>query len=94
MREYTLPLAEDLYELVNRRYRRGSLVLTSNREPKDFYPLFPTPVLAEGVLDRLLNSAYVIPLLGRSYRPQQRPGRPGHPTNPTGNAGAAEKKAP
>jgi len=77
MREYTLPQAEDLYELVNRRYRRGSLVLTSNREPKDFYPLFPSPVLAEGLLDRLLNSAYVIPLLGRSYRPQQRPGGSG-----------------
>ena len=91
MREYTLPQAEDLYELVNRRYRRGSLVLTSNRAPKDFYPLFPTPVLAEGLLDRLLNSAYVVPLLGRSYRPQQRPGQPGQqnqspPTSPSGDA--------
>jgi DNA replication protein DnaC len=81
MREYTLPQAEDLYELVNRRYRRGSLILTSNREPQDFYPLFPTPVLAEGLLDRLLNSAYVIPLLGRSYRPQQRPGADGPGTS-------------
>jgi hypothetical protein len=26
------------------------------------------------VLDRLLNSAYVITMLGRSYRPKQRPG--------------------
>ena len=63
---------------MNRRYRRGSLILTSNREPKDLYELFPTPVLAEGLLDRLLNSAYVIPLLGRSYRPQQRPGAASH----------------
>jgi hypothetical protein len=30
--------------------------------------------MAEGLLDRLLNSAYVIAMLGRSYRPQQRPG--------------------
>ena len=30
--------------------------------------------LAEGLLDRLLNSAYVVTMLGRSYRPQQRPG--------------------
>jgi DNA replication protein DnaC len=87
MREYTLPQAEDLYELVNRRYRRGSLVLTSNREPQDFYPLFPTPVLAEGLLDRLLNSAYVVPLLGRSYRPQQRPGQPPVKGAPAGVAG-------
>jgi DNA replication protein DnaC len=69
MREYTLTQAEDLYELVKGRYRRGSLILTSNREPKDLYELFPTPVLAEGLLDRLLNSAYAITMLGRSYRP-------------------------
>jgi DNA replication protein DnaC len=73
MREYTLPQAEDLYELVSRRYRRGSLIFTTNREPKDIYALFPNPVLAEGLLDRLLNSAHVITLLGQSYRPKLRP---------------------
>jgi DNA replication protein DnaC len=73
MREYTALQAEDLYELVSRRYRRGAMILTTNREPKDLYPLFPNPVLAEGLLDRLLNSAYVVRMLGRSYRSQQRP---------------------
>jgi len=77
MREYTVPQAEDLYELVSRRYRRGALILTTNREPKDWYPLFPNPVLAEGLLDRLLNSAYIVTMLGRSYRPRQRPGTSG-----------------
>jgi DNA replication protein DnaC len=79
LREYTQTQAEDLYELIGRRYRRGSLILTTNREPKDLYPLFPNPVLAEGLLDRLLNSAHIITMLGRSYRPRQRPdGRGGH----------------
>lgn len=73
MREYRTSQAEDLYEIVSRRYRHGALILTANREPKDFYPLFPNAVLAEGLLDRLLNSAYVVTLLGRSYRPQLRP---------------------
>ena len=63
-----------MYELVKGRYRRGSLILTSNREAKDLYELFPTPIMAEGLLDRLLNSAYVITMLGRSYRPRQQPG--------------------
>ena len=63
LREYTVAQAEDLYELISRRYRRGALILTTNREPKDFYPLFPNPVLAEGLLDRLLNSAYLITML-------------------------------
>jgi DNA replication protein DnaC len=74
MREFSIPQAEDLYELVNRRYRRGSFIITANRAPKDLYPLFPNPVLAEGLLDRLVNSAFVITLLGKSYRPTQRPG--------------------
>jgi len=77
MREYTGPQTDDLYELVGRRYRRGALILTTNREPKDLYPLFPNPVLAEGLLDRLLNSAYIVTMLGRSYRPRQRPGATG-----------------
>jgi DNA replication protein DnaC len=77
MREYTTAQAEDLYEIISRRYRRGALILTTNREPKDFYPLFPNPVLAEGLLDRLLNSAVIVPMLGRSYRPRLRPNDPG-----------------
>ena len=59
---------------MSRRYRRGSLVLTTNGEPKDLYALFPDPVLAEGLLDRLLNSAHIITTLGRSYRPKHRSG--------------------
>ena len=51
-------------------------ILTSNREPKDLYALLPRPVLAEGLLDRLLNGAHVITMHGRSYRPKQRPGTP------------------
>jgi DNA replication protein DnaC len=73
LREYSVAQAEDLYELVSRRYRRGSLIVTTNREPKDLYALFPNPVLAEGLLDRLVNSAHVVTMLGRSYRPQHRP---------------------
>lgn len=73
MREYPASQADDLYEVVSRRYRRGALIATTNRDPKDLYPLFPNPVLAEGLLDRLLNSAYLVPMLGKSYRPQQRP---------------------
>ncbi len=73
LREYTVAQAEELYEVVSRRYRRSSLILTTNRAPADLYALFPNPVLAEGLLDRLVNSAHVLTLLGRSYRPHQRP---------------------
>jgi DNA replication protein DnaC len=79
LRPYTDAQTEDLYEVVSRRYRRGALVATMNRAPDDLYPLFPNPVLAEGLLDRLLNSAYAVPMPGRSYRAAQRPGGPAAP---------------
>ena len=73
MREYTAAQSEDLYELVSRRHRRGSVIATTNRDPADLYPLFPNSVLAEGLLDRLLNSVCAVTMIGRSYRTRQRP---------------------
>lgn len=75
MRDFTAVQADDLYELITERQTRGSLVLTSNRAPIDWYPLFPNPVVAESVLDRLINTAHHVHLDGRSYRPNKRPGR-------------------
>ncbi len=73
MREFTPTQAEDLYELICERYRSGSMIVTSNRSPRDWYALFPNPVLAESALDRLVNSAHHVTLRGRTYRPLRRP---------------------
>jgi len=75
MREFTSQQADDLYELISERTRAGSIIVTSNRAPQDWYPLFPNPVLAEGALDRLLGRAHQLVLQGRSYRQLQRPDR-------------------
>jgi DNA replication protein DnaC len=92
LRPYTEPQTEDLYEVVSRRYRRGALVATMNRAPEDLYPLFPNAVLAEGLLDRLLNSAYAVPMPGRSYRAAQRPGGAGGaPARPRPAGNEAER---
>ncbi|BDG61833.1 ATP-binding protein [Caldinitratiruptor microaerophilus] len=40
------------------------------------YALFPTPVLAEGAVDRLVNSSLHVLMSGESYRPLHRPARP------------------
>jgi DNA replication protein DnaC len=86
MRAFTEQQTEDLWELVGER-RRATIVV-SNRSPQDWYGLFPNPVLAESVLDRLVNSAHHLVLEGASYRPHRRPGRggldvrgDGHPDN-------------
>ena len=74
MRELTSAQADDLYELINERSGR-SLILTSNRSPVDWYPLFPNPVVAESLLDRLINNSHQLLMNGASYRPRNRPGR-------------------
>jgi DNA replication protein DnaC len=74
MRELTAPQADDLYELISERAGK-SLILTSNRAPADWYPLFPNPVVAESLLDRLINTSHQVFMTGPSYRPNKRPGQ-------------------
>jgi DNA replication protein DnaC len=73
MKEFTKTQAEDLYELIDRRHNSSSMIVTANRTPKDWYPLFPNPVIAESALDRLVSCAHVITLTGKSYRALLRP---------------------
>jgi DNA replication protein DnaC len=76
MRELTPQQADDLYELIAERAQAGrSLITTSNRTPQDWYPLFPNPVVAESLLDRLINTSHHVFMNGPSYRPNKRPGR-------------------
>ncbi|HLA80881.1 MAG TPA: IS21-like element helper ATPase IstB [Thermoleophilia bacterium] len=76
MKELSAVQAEDLYELIDVRVGRNPLVVTSNRSPQDWYPLFPNPVIAESALDRLVNGAHHLTLQAQSYRPRLRPGQP------------------
>jgi len=78
MREFTVAQADDLYELVSERAGR-SIVITANRAAEDWYSLFPNPVVAESILDRLVNGAHHVHMPGRSYRPNRRPGRKATP---------------
>jgi DNA replication protein DnaC len=74
LREFTVQGGDDFFELVSERHKTGSMILTSNRAPSDWYGLFPNPVVAEGVLDRLVNCAHHVLMEGKSYRPNKRPG--------------------
>jgi DNA replication protein DnaC len=80
MRELTAPQADDLYELITERAGKP-VIFTSNRAPADWYQLFPNPVIAESLLDRVTNSSHHVFMNGPSYRPTKRPGR----VIPTGN---------
>lgn len=81
MRELSATQADDLYELISERTAAGrSMILTSNRSAVDWYPLFPNPVVAESLLDRLINTSHQVFMNGPSYRPNKRPGRTAQPT--------------
>lgn len=66
------PGPEDLYDVINERYEKGSILVTSNRAPSEWPDLFLDPLLASAGLDRLLDRAEVIIIRGPSFRSQGR----------------------
>jgi DNA replication protein DnaC len=57
-----------LFRLLNRRYEKVSLVITSNKSFVDWGELFNDQVLATAILDRLLHHCTTINIKGESYR--------------------------
>jgi len=57
-----------IFQVVSRRYERGSIVLTSNRGFADWNQVFADPVVAAAIVDRLLHNAAVLNIRGASYR--------------------------
>jgi DNA replication protein DnaC len=66
------PAPSDLYDVINERYERGSLLLTSNRPPAEWPGLFGDPLLAAAGIDRLCHRAEIIIIRGESFRAQAR----------------------
>ena len=60
--------AQFLFQLVSRRYRRGSIILTSNKSFGEWGDVFSDHVLATAILDRLLHFSTTINIRGHSYR--------------------------
>ena len=56
------------FQLVSRRYERGSMLITSNRSVGEWGNVFGDPVVATAILDRLLHHSHVITIRGDSYR--------------------------
>jgi DNA replication protein DnaC len=56
------------FQLVNARYEKGAMILTSNRGFKEWGEIFGDNVIAAALLDRLLHHAVVIEIEGNSYR--------------------------
>ncbi|MFN0067704.1 MAG: IS21-like element helper ATPase IstB [Limisphaerales bacterium] len=59
------------FQLVNARYERGAMILTSNRGFAEWADIFGDQVVATALLDRLLHHAVVVQIEGSSYRLRQ-----------------------
>jgi DNA replication protein DnaC len=83
-----LPLGREaanwFFELVSRRYEKGSIILTSNKSYGDWGSLFPEVAVASAILDRLLHHSTTLTIRGDSYRlkEKRRAGIVPQPTQP------------
>jgi DNA replication protein DnaC len=60
--------ADLLYEVINRRYERKPVIVTTNRAFKEWNEVFPNATCIVTLLDRLLHHADVTVIEGESYR--------------------------
>ena len=60
--------ANMVFQLVSRRYERGSIVVTSNKAFSEWGQVLGDEVLASAILDRLLHHCDVVSINGPSYR--------------------------
>jgi DNA replication protein DnaC len=73
MRKLPHTAAEDLLEVVMRRYERASTLLTSNRPVEDWGKLLGDTAAVTALLDRLLHHAHVLKCGPRSWRTKIQP---------------------
>jgi DNA replication protein DnaC len=74
-----LPMpAEDasaLFQVISRRYLKGSIILTTNRGVASWGDIFDDTTVAAAMLDRLLHRSVVVNIDGDSYRMRQHQAR-------------------
>lgn len=71
-----LPLDRDeanlVFQMISKRYEKGSIILTSNKAFSEWGSVFGDEVLATAILDRLLHHCEVLAINGPSYRLKNR----------------------
>jgi len=60
--------SDDFYEVINERYMKKPIIFTSSRGIEEWQGLFPDPIIANSVMDRIAHNAHQIVLTGESYR--------------------------
>jgi len=64
----TREVAEEVFDLMDRRKHSSAMILTSNRDISEWAEVFPDPVLANATVDRIFDRAKTVLFKGTSYR--------------------------
>jgi DNA replication protein DnaC len=72
LRPLSAQASEDLYEIIQERYERRPLLLTSNRALHEWPEMFSDGLLASAALDRLTHHSRTVVIEGQSYRQRAR----------------------
>jgi len=59
---------DDFFEVISKRYEKGSLVITTNQPFEQWGNIFGDTILAEAILDRVVHHSMIFTIKGPSYR--------------------------
>lgn len=72
LRNYSHKEANILYEILEDRYRKGPVIITSQVKTLGWKDLFEDEVIAEAIIDRLTACAHIIDVKGESVRGKEK----------------------
>jgi DNA replication protein DnaC len=69
--------ADDFFEVISKRYEKGSIIITTNKKFEAWGEIFADPVLASAIIDRIVHYSVIININGPSYRTKNIKGKGG-----------------
>ena len=60
--------ADDFFEIISKRYEKGSLIITTNKSFENWNEIFADHTLASAILDRIVHYSTIFTINGPSYR--------------------------
>lgn len=60
--------ADDFFEIISKRYEKGSLIITTNKTFEQWTDIFTDNILSSAILDRIVHYSTVVKINGPSFR--------------------------
>jgi len=60
--------ADDFFEIISKRYEKGSVIITTNKTFEQWGDIFTDNILASAILDRVVHYSNIVKINGPSFR--------------------------